>query len=108
MPAPEKGPNHPTETGSPCLCWRAIPSWIYSTSPMRCCVAGGLEFEAGLVRGHQHASGVRLITVPPIQACCQHAWCLTCAELCPLGREDSMIGGQIIPTHAMAKQLPLS
>ena len=44
----------------------------------------GLEFGAGLVRGHQHASGVRLITVPPIQA---YAWCLACVELCPLGRE---------------------
>ena len=29
----------------------------------------------------------RLISVPPIQACCQNAWCLACVELCPLGRE---------------------
>ena len=72
---------------------------------MGCCVAGGLEFGAGLVRGHQHASGVRLITVPPIQACCQHDWRLASVELCPLGREGSMIGGQILPTHAVAKQL---
>ena len=49
----------------------------------------------------------RLISVPPIQACCQHAWCLACVELCPLGREGSMLGGQITLTHAMAKQLPL-
>ena len=76
---------------------------------MGCCVAGGLEFGAGLVRGHQHVPGVRLGGVPPNQACCwQHAWCLACVELCPLGREGSMIGGQIVPTHAMAKQLPLS
>ena len=40
---------------------------------------------AGLVQGHQHASGVRLISVPPIQACWQHAWCLACVEICPLG-----------------------
>ena len=38
----------------------------------------------------------------------QHAWCLACVELCPLGREGSMRGGQIVPTHAMVKQLPLS
>ena len=63
----------------------------------------------GVLRpGHQHAPGVRLVSVPPIQACCQHAWCLACVEFCPLGREGSMIGGQIVPTHAMAKQLPLS
>ena len=59
-------------------------------------------------RGHQHASGVRLIAVPPIQACCQHACCLACVELCPLGREGFMIGGQVVPTQAIAKQLPLS
>ena len=75
---------------------------------MGCCVAGILEFGAGLVRGHQHAAGVRLVSIPLVQACCQHAWCLACAELCPLGREGSMIGGQIVPNHAMAKQLPLS
>ena len=40
-----------------------------------CCVAGGLEFGAGvdprigLVRGHRPASGVRLVRVPPIQTC---------------------------------------
>ena len=79
-----------------------------STSPMRCCVAGGLEFGAGLVRRHHHASGVGLVTVPPIQVCCQHAWCLACVESCPLGREGSMIGGQIVPTHAMPKQHPWS
>jgi hypothetical protein len=73
---------------------------------MGCCVAGGLEFGAGLVRGHQHASGVRLITFPPIQACCQHAWCLVYVELSTLGREGCMIGGQIVLTDAMAKQVP--
>ena len=78
------------------------------TSPMGGCVTGGLESGAGLVREHQHAPGVRLVSVPPIQACCQHAWCLACVELCPLGREGFTIGGQIVPTHAMAKQLPLS
>ena len=31
-----------------------------STSPMGCCIAGGLEFGAGSVWGRQHASGVRL------------------------------------------------
>ena len=75
---------------------------------MGCCVVGGLQFGAGLVRGHPHASGVRLVSVPPIQACCQHAWCLACAELSPLGREGSMIGSQAVPTHAMVKQLLLS
>ena len=35
---------------------------------------------AGLAQGHQHASSGRLISVPPIQACCQHAWCLACRE----------------------------
>ena len=69
---------------------------------MGCSVAGGLEFGAGLVRGHQHASGVRLVSAPPIQACCQHAWCLAYVELCPLGME--FIGGQIVPTHAMPKK----
>ena len=77
-------------------------------SPMGCCVAGGLEGGAGLVRGHQHAPGVRLVRVPPIQACCQHDCCLVCVELCPLGREGSLIGGQIVATHALAKQLPFS
>ena len=100
--------THPTKTGFPCLYGRALPSWISSTSPMGCCVAGGLEFGAGLVRGNQHAPGVRLASVPPNQACCQHAWCSACVELCPLERQGSMIGGQIVPTHAMAKQLPLS
>ena len=85
------------ETSFPCFCWRTLPSWIPSTSPMGCCVAGGLEVGAGLVRGgHQHASGVRLITVPPIQACWQYAWCLACVESCPLWREGSMTGGQIV------------
>ena len=42
---------------------QTLPSWIPSTSPMGCCVVGGLEFGAGMVRGHHHASGVRLITV---------------------------------------------
>jgi hypothetical protein len=74
------------------------------TSPMGCCGAGGLEKG----RGHQHASGVRLITVPPIQACWQHAWCLASVESCTLGREASIIGGEVVHTHAMAKQLPLS
>ena len=60
------------------------------------------------MRGYQHASGIRLISVPPNQACCQYAWCLACKELCPLGREGSVIGGHIVPVHAMAKQLPLS
>ena len=107
-PLQGKGPTHPTETGCPCLCWRALLSWISSTSSMGCCVAGGLEFGAGSVWGRQHASGVRLVNVPPIQACCQYAWCLACMGLCPLGREGSVIGGHIVPTHAMAKQLPLS
>ena len=40
-----------------------------------CCVAGGLEFGAGIdpridtVRGHRPASGVRPVRVPPIQTC---------------------------------------
>ena len=40
-----------------------------------CCVAGGLEFGAGSilesvsVQGQRPASGVRLVRVPPIQAC---------------------------------------
>ena len=40
-----------------------------------CCVAGGLEFGAGIdprigtVRGHRPASGVRLVRVPPNQTC---------------------------------------
>ena len=59
-------------------------------------------------RGHQHASGVRLITVPPIQVCWQHAWCLASVESCILGRKASTIGGQVVPTHAMPKQPPLS
>ena len=39
-----------------------------------CCVAGGLEFGAGIdprigaVRGHRPASGVRLVRVPPEEA----------------------------------------
>ena len=32
MPAPEKGPSHPAEPGFPCLCRRALPSCIPSTS----------------------------------------------------------------------------
>ena len=48
------------------------------------CVAGELESGAGLVRGHKHAPGVRLISVTPIQACCPQVWCLACVELCPL------------------------
>ena len=75
MPAPEKGPSHPTEPGLPCLCRRALPSCIPSTSPTWSCVAEGLEFGAGFdpridtLRGHRPASGVRLVRVPPIQAC---------------------------------------
>ena len=55
-----------------------------------------------MVRGHHHASGGRLITVFFNQACCQHAWCLSCVEFCPFGKE--IIGGQIVTTHAMPKQ----
>ena len=62
------------EAGFPCLCWKALPSWIPSTSPVGCCVAGGLEVGAGLVRGHKLASGVKLVNVPLILACCHHAW----------------------------------
>ena len=47
------------------------------------CIAGGLEFGVGWVRGYQHASGGRLITVPPIQACCQHDWCLASVGTLP-------------------------
>ena len=57
--------------------------YLSSTSPMGCCVAGGLHFGARLVQGHQHALGVRLISVPPIQVCCQHAWCVACKKTLP-------------------------
>ena len=88
LTAPEKGPTYPTETGLPCLCCRALPSRIPSTSPMGSCAAGGLEFGTGFVRGHKHVSGVRLITAPPIQACCQHAWCRVCGTEHP--REEGL------------------
>ena len=57
---------------------------------MGSCVAGGLEFGAGLVRGHRHAPGVSLVCDPPIQACFQA--CQRCVQLSPLGREGSAVG----------------
>ena len=72
-------------------------------------IAGRLEFGAGLVREHQHAPGVRHVSVPPIQACCQHAWCLASVEPLPPreGRTPWIGAISIVPTHAMAKRLPL-
>ena len=63
-----------------------------------CCVAGGLEFGAGSihgsvsVRGHRPASGVRLVRVPPIQACYRTPGAKRVRKLCLLGREGSMLG----------------
>ena len=79
-----------------------------------CCVAGGLEFGAGIdprigtVRGHRPASGVRLVRVPPIQTCyrtpgAKRVW--NCAS--SGGRAHVRLSHRIVH-HAMAKQLPLS
>ena len=62
------------------------------------CVAGGLEFGAGIdpridtVRGHRPASGVRACLCPSHSDVLSHAWCQACVELCLLGREGSMLG----------------
>ena len=71
---------------------------------MRCLRAGDW---GGLGAGAQHASGIKAYQCP------SHSDVLpvlkpACVELCPLGREGFMIGGHIVPTRAMAKQLPLS
>ena len=49
---------------------------------MGCCVAGGLEVGAGSVRGHQHAPGVRLASVPPTQLAARLVPCV-CGILPP-------------------------
>ena len=62
-----------------------------------CCVAGGLEFGAGIdpristVRGHRPASGVRLVRVPPNQTCYRTPGAKR-VELGLLGREGPMLG----------------
>ena len=79
-----------------------------------CCVAGGLEFGAGIdprigtVRGHRPASGVRLDRVPPIQTCyrtpgAKRVWTVPPRE----GGLHARLSHCIVH-HAMAKQLPLS
>jgi hypothetical protein len=52
------------------------------------------------------ASGLS-VSLPFRRAACTLG-AFACVELCPLGREGSVIGVQIVPTHAMAQQLPLS
>ena len=103
-----KGHTHPTETGFPASAGGLYPHGSPRRHPWDVALLEGcMQLGAGLVRGHQHASGTGLISVPPIQACWQYAWCLACVELCVLGREGSMRGDQILQTKAMAKQLPL-
>ena len=72
-------------------------------------VWGRIDHKSISVRGHRPAPGVRLVSVPPIQACCRHAWCLACVELLP-PREGGLHSGLThhVFDHAMAKQLPLS
>ena len=45
------------------------------------------------VRGHRPASGVRLVHVPPIQACYRTPGAV---EFCLLGREGSILGSVIV------------
>ena len=110
----ERTPSHPAEPGFPCLCRRALPSCIPSTSPTWCCVAGGLEFGAGSihvsvsVRGHRPASGVRLVVSLPFRRAIARLVPNVCETLPP--REGGLhvrLSHRIVH-HAMAKQLPLS
>ena len=56
-----------------------------------CCVAGGLEFGAGI--DSQIGIGAEAPACPRRQACScpSHTRCQACVELCLLGREGSML-----------------
>ena len=80
-----------------------------------CCVAGGLEFGAGIDPRIGIGAGApaclrrQACSCPSHSGVLPHAWCQACVELCLLGREGSMLGWtHCIIHHALAKQLPLS
>ena len=54
VPAPEKGPSHLAEPGLPCLCRRALPSCIPSTSP---CHRQGVASLKGWSSGQESVHG---------------------------------------------------
>ena len=87
-------------------CRMLIHCLLRSPCEVHCCYPslhpGPVQPVEGLLELHEEKDAWLLA------ACCQHAWYLACGKSWPLGREGSMIGGQIVPTHAMAKQLALS
>ena len=77
------------------------------------CVAGGLEFGAGIdprigtVRGHRPASGVRPVRVLPIRRAIARLVPSMCGTLPPREGGPHVRLSHRIVHHAMAKQLPL-
>ena len=53
-------------------------------------VRGRIDLGSVSVRGHQPASGVRLVRVPPIRACYRTPGAKRVWNLCLLGREGSV------------------
>ena len=63
-----------------------------------CCVAGGLEFGAGIRSSDRYGAGApaclrrQACSCPSHSDVLSHAWCQACVELCLLGREGPMLG----------------